>query len=99
MAVPDDVVAAAKVPHFAPVQPVPLSARETPLLPKSLVTVAVMVWVAPTATDAVVGATVIPITIGVALTVMTVEADLVVSATDVAVAVTVAGVGTAAGAL
>lgn len=77
-------------PHMAPEQPAPESDQVTPLFCASLETVGVNCFVAETATDAEVGAT---LTETGGVSVMVVEEILVLSATDVAVNVTVFGVG------
>jgi hypothetical protein len=83
------------VPQAEPEHPSPVTVQVTPLSAGSLTTVAVKSWVASTTTVAEVGDTETLIA-----TIVTVaDADLLLSATEVAVTVTVAGVGTAAGAV
>jgi hypothetical protein len=83
------------VPQAAPEHPSPVTVQVTPWSAGSLTTVAVKSWVASTTTVAEVGDTETLIA-----TIVTVaDADLLLSATEVAVTVTVAGVGTAAGAV
>lgn len=79
-------------------QPVPpcVSVQVTPLLPGSLVTVAVNCWVAVTLTEAVAGFTE---TATEAVIVTVAAADFVASATEAAVTVTCAGVGDVEGAV
>jgi hypothetical protein len=69
------------------------------LFAESLPTVAVKACVPFTVTLAVVSDKVTEIGAAAAVTVIVADADFVVSATDVAFSVTVAGLGTAAGAL
>jgi hypothetical protein len=71
----------------------------TPLLPVSFCTVAVNCAPVPAVTVPVVGDTEIETFAGAAVTVMVAEAVFVPSATEVAVTVTVAGLGTVAGAV
>ncbi len=87
-----------KVPHAAPLQPEPDKLQVTPLLPGSFVTVAVKLCVPFTCTDAEVGATVTTGGSG-GVTVTMALAETVGAATDVAFSVTVAGFGTADGAV
>src|SRR5260221_370848 len=96
MAAPEALLAADKVPHVAPLQPVPVSVHVTPLFCVSFVTVAVKFWVLLTLTVAAVGARA---TATAAVTVMDAFDVFVVSPTDVAFRVTAAGLGTLAGAL
>jgi len=99
MATPEALVEEERVPQALPVQPVPERVQVTPLFCESLVTVAVKGCVAPpTCTFAEVGATETPM-MGAAVTVMVAAANLLPLATEVAVKVTVAGVGTVAGAV
>ncbi len=79
-------------------QPVPVTVQVTPLAAESPVTFAVKACVPPTATLAV-GSDSATATTGAVVNVMVVLADFVPSATEVAVNVTVAGLGTAAGAV
>ena len=100
IAVPEALVADDKVPQVAPLHPAPVNVQVTPLFCASFCTVAVMLRVCPVCTDAVAGFTETEIAGGVALViVMVAVAVLVVSATDFAVNVTVAGLGTLAGAV
>ena len=90
------VLAGATVPHVGEHATPPwVKVQVTPLLVTSFATVAINCCVALTATLAVAGETetVIPTTVAVAV------ADLDVSDTEVAVRVTVAGLGTVAGAV
>ena len=96
IATPEALLAADKVPHVAPLQPVPVSVHVTPLFCVSFVTVAVKFWVLLTLTVAAVGARA---TATAAVTVMDAFDVFVVSPTDVAFRVTAAGLGTLAGAL
>jgi len=96
IATPEALLAADKVPHVAPLQPVPVRVHVTPLFWLSFVTVAVKFCVLLTLTVAAVGATFTPTG---AVTVIAVVELLVVSAIDVAFNVTAAGLGTLAGAL
>jgi hypothetical protein len=98
IAAPEALEGADKVPHVAPLQPVPESAQVTPLFCESFVTVAVKFCVSPVCTLALVGATLTEIT-GAAVTVIVAVLCFVPSATEVAVNVTVAGLGTLAGAV
>jgi hypothetical protein len=77
----------------------PLTCQEAPWFEESLLTVAVNCCCVVTGTEAVVGLMETEMGTGVALMVMVAGADFEPSATEVAVSVTVAGVGTAAGAL
>jgi|SRR5271165_6569538 len=99
MAVPDALLAAERVPHVAPLQPVPDRAQVTPLFALSLITVAVNGWVNPTCTLAVVSERLTAIAGGAGVTVIAAEAVFVGSVTDVAVSVIAGGVGTLAGAV
>jgi len=87
------------VPQAAPVHPAPVTVQVTPWPAVSPVTVAVKACVPFTVTLAVVSDKVTEIGAAAAVTVIVADADFVVSATDVAFNVTVAGFGTAAGAL
>ena len=106
-ATPEALLAAETVPHVAAVHPVPDSAQLTPSFALSFATVAVNACICPVCTDAVVGATVTDIAgagggvgvDGAAVIVITAPAVLVPSATEVAVSATLAGLGTAAGAV
>jgi hypothetical protein len=97
--VPEALVVAESVPQVAPLHPVPLSVQLTPLFCASFVTVAVKVCVPiPACTLCVAGATATTIT-GVAEIVIVALALRVPSAAALALIVTVAGVGTLAGAV
>ena len=96
---PDALDGADSMPHAAPLHPAPESAQVTPLLAGSFVTVALTWSIPPACTLAAVSETVTLIAGGAAVTVIVTEADFVVSATEVAVSITVAGVGTLAGAI
>ena len=96
---PEALVVGETVPHAVPLQPVPVTVQVTPLFAESLPTVAVKACVPFTVTLAVVSDNVTVMGAVVVVTVIVAEADFVVSATDVAFNVTVAGFGTAAGAL
>jgi hypothetical protein len=98
IATPEALDAADRVPQVAPLQPVPARVQATPLFCESFVTVAAKFCVSPVCTLAVVGAT-LTTTAGAAVTVIVAVPCLVPSATEVAVSVTVAGVGTLAGAV
>lgn len=99
MAMPEALVELESVPQEAPEQPTPVRAQVTPLFCGSLVTVALKDFVPFGAcTLAAVGATTTAMA-GGAVTVIAAEEDFVESATDVAVSVTLAGVGTLAGAV
>jgi hypothetical protein len=95
---PEALEAADKVPHVAPLQPAPVKVHVTPLFCVSLVTVAMMFCALLVCTDALVGLTATE-TGGGGTTVNVATALFVVSVTDCAVSVTVAGTGTAAGAV
>ena len=100
IAVPEALVDVDNVPQVAPLHPAPPKVQVTPLFCESFCTVAVTVCVCPVCTDADVGFTATEMAGGVAVvTVIVVAAVLVVSATDLAVSVTVAGLGTLAGAV
>jgi hypothetical protein len=96
IAAPEAPVVVESVPHVAPLQPAPESVQLTPLFCVSLVTVAVKLRPCPAATVAVVGARLTPTA---AVTVIVAEPTFVPSVTLFAVSVTVAGLGTAAGAV
>jgi len=98
-ATPEALDAGATTPHATPVQPIPVTAQVTPLLAESPVTVAVKACVPLTVTLAADSERVTATGGGVAVNVIVVLADLVVSAIDAALSVTVAGAGTAAGAV
>lgn len=87
-----------RVPQVEPEQPEPDRAHVTPLFAESFATMAVKFCVPLTATDAVLGETDTVIG-GAAATVIVAVAVLVVSVAEVAFSVTVAGVGTVAGAV
>jgi hypothetical protein len=93
------VVTFVSAPHVAPEQPVPESDHVTPLFCESFCNVAVKAAVVDTCTDVDVGLTPTEIGGGAAVTVIVADDDFVPSATDVAFIVTVAGAGTAAGAV
>ena len=100
MAAPDALPGADNAPHAAPLQPAPDSAQVTPLFWASFVTPALKIVVALTATIAVIWERVTAIAEAGAAVIATVAvADFVPSATAVALSVTVAGLGTAAGAV
>jgi hypothetical protein len=90
---------AESVPHAEPLQPAPESAQVTPLFCESFWTVAVKAWDCSTVTDWLAGETATLIGGGGAVTVTVALAVFVLSVTDVAVKVTVAGLGTVAGAV
>jgi hypothetical protein len=94
--VPEALEVAEMLPQAVPEQPAPVKVQVTPWV--LFVTVAVMVCVPLATTFAVVGDTVTPTT-GAAVTVIVELALLVGSVTEVAVSVTVAGLGTLAGAV
>jgi len=98
MPAPDALELADSVPHVAPEHPPPVRAQVTPLFCRSFVTVAETLRVCPICTEAVTGLTAI-VTGGAAVIVTVTAVVLVLSATDCAVAVTVAGAGTAVGAV
>jgi hypothetical protein len=87
-----------KVPQVEPLQPEPDRLHVTPELVGSFVTVALKFCVALTTTEAVLGETDAVIG-GAVVIVIVAEAVLVPSVAEVAVRVTVAGVGTVAGAV
>jgi hypothetical protein len=97
--VPDALVAGVTEPQAAALHPVPVTVQVTPLFAESLATVAVNGCVPFTVTFAVLADNVTAIGATAAVSVIVAEADFVVSATDVAFKVTVAGLGTAAGAM
>jgi hypothetical protein len=97
--VADVVVTFVSVPHVAPEQPVPESDHVTPLFCESFCSVAVKAAVVDTCTDVERGLTPTEIGNGAAVTVIVADADFVPSDTEVAFSVTVAGAGTAAGAV
>jgi F0F1-type ATP synthase assembly protein I len=97
--VPDELVAADKLPHEGPPHSEPERAQVTPLFEGWPVTVAVKVVVAFTATVDEVGAIETETPAGGEVIVIAAEADFVVSLTDVAVSVTVGGFGAVAGAV
>ena len=100
IATPEVLEAAESVPHAAPLQPAPDRVQFTPLFWESLCRVAVKFVVMPTCTLPVFGDTVTTIGGGGAgVTVIVPVPALVGSATEVAVRLTVAGVGTPAGAV
>ena len=96
IAIPEALDVVDKLPHVAPLQPVPLSVHVTPWFCPSFETVAVKLCVSPTFTVAVNGDTTTEIA---GATVIVEEKLRVPSATEVALIVTVAGDGTAAGAV
>jgi hypothetical protein len=99
MEMPDALLLAESVPQVAPVQPAPVSDQLTPLFCASFVTVAEKGFVPPLAwTFAEVGRIATLITGGTVMVIIA-TADFVASATEVAVRVTVAGEGTAGGAV
>ncbi len=87
------------VPQDTAAQPVPDKLQLTPLLAESFFTVAVKPVDCDTCTDAEAGFTVTEMGAEAVVIVMAALADLVLSAIDVALRVTVAGLGTLAGAL
>ena len=93
------VVTLVSVPQVAPLHPAPESDQLTPLFCVSFCTEALKLVAVETCTEFVVGLTETEIAGGAAVTVMTAAADFVPFATEVAVSVTVAGVGTVAGAV
>jgi hypothetical protein len=100
IAVPEALLAAESVPHVAAVHPAPMSVHVTPLFAESPVTVAVKLELLLTTTIAVgcESETATPAATPEAIVIVA-EADFVPSVTDVAVMVTVAGLGTVAGAV
>jgi hypothetical protein len=98
---PDVLEAGETVPHAIPVQLEPESDQFTPLFDESFCKVAANVWVPPTATLAIDGATTteIPDVFDPDVSVIVAFADFVVSSTAVAVSITVGGLGTVAGAV
>jgi hypothetical protein len=100
IAVADALLVADKVPHVAALHPAPASAQVTPLFAESPVTVAVKFTVPLASTvDVVCESETATPAAAPAVIVIVADADFVPSATDVAVIVTVAGFGTAAGAV
>jgi hypothetical protein len=97
--VTDVVVMLDSVPQVEPEQPEPERVQVTPLFAESFWTEAVKFAAVETRTAADVGLTETEMGGGAAVMVIEAEADLVPSATEVALRVTVAGVGTEAGAL
>jgi hypothetical protein len=97
--VADVVVTFVSVPQLAPEQPVPESDHVTPLFCESFCTAALKFAVVETCTESDVGLTETEIGGGPAVIVKVAVADFVPSLTDVAFIVTVAGVGTDAGAV
>jgi hypothetical protein len=97
--VTDVVVTFVSVPQLAPEQPVPESDHVTPLFCESFCTAALKFAVVETCTESDVGLTETKIGGGPAVIVKVAVADFVPSLTDVALIVTVAGVGTDAGAV
>ena len=93
------MLAAESVPHVAALQPDPDNVQFTPLFPASFATVAVNIIVLPMGTVAVLGERVTETPPAAAVMVIVAAAVFVPSATDVAVSFTVAGLGTAAGAV
>ena len=87
------------VPQVAPEHPVPESDHVTPLFCESFCSVALKLAEAETWTDADVGATETETGRGAGVTVIVADDDFVPSLIEVAFNATVAGVGTAAGAL
>ena len=96
IATPDALEADESVPHVAPLHPAPVNAHVTPWFSRSFETVAAKLCVSPKFTVAVNGATATEIA---GTTVIVEEKLRVPSATEVALIVTVAGEGTAAGAV
>ena len=86
-------------PQAEPLQPAPVSVQLSPLFWLSCCTVAVMLWVSPVCTETAVGATATPIAGAVALITTCAVAFFVGCACKTAAMVTVAGEGTAAGAV
>ena len=95
----DVVVTFVNVPQLAPEQPVPESDQVTPLPCESFCNVAVKAAAVDTCTDVERGLMPTEIGSGAAVTVIVAVPDFVPSATEVAFSVTVAGVGTDAGAV
>jgi len=96
---PDALAPLESVPQVAPLQPTPDSAQVTPWFCVSFVTVAVKTCVPPEACTVALGGATLTAIAGGAVTVIVAAPDFVPSATEVAVKVTVAGEGTAAGAV
>ena len=86
-------------PQVAPEHPAPERDQVTPLFCESFCTVAVKLAVVDTCTESEVGLTETEIGGAAAVMVIVAAADFVPFATEVAVSVTVAGDGTAAGAV
>ena len=86
------------VPHALPLQPEPDNVQFTPLFCVSFCTVAAKFCDCPVCTDALAGDTLTLTGGGGAVTVIVALELLLVSPTDVAVSVTLAGLGTVAGA-
>lgn len=99
IAAPDALDAADSVPQAAAVHPEPLSAHVTPLFWASFCTVAVMLWVLPVCTEALVGDTETAIVVAPAITVTCAVSITVDCACEIAAMVIAAGEGTAAGAV
>lgn len=99
IAAPDALEVLDSVPHAVPVHPAPDSAQVTPLFCESLCTVAVTFCVLPTCAEKVVGDNVTEITGVVAVMVTCATSKTAGLATATAAIVTVAGDGTAAGAV
>jgi hypothetical protein len=87
------------VPHAIPVQPAPLSVQVTPWFLASFATVAVNSRLLFVITLPPAAGVRVTLTLGAAVTVIVAVADLFPSATEVAVNVTLAGLGTLAGAV
>jgi hypothetical protein len=98
-AAPEALDVGVTVPHAAPVQTAPASDQVTPLPAASFATVAVNACVAPTWTLAVVSKSVTLTAVEAPVTMIVAVPFLDPSATDVAVSVTIAGLGTLAGAV
>ena len=99
MAVPDALEVVESVPQDAPEQPAPVNVQVTPLFCVSFCSVAVMLCVCPVCTEALAGATATVIADALAVMVTCAAAVLIDCACEMAVTVTVAGDGTAAGAV
>jgi len=99
MGAPDALEAVDNVPQVAPLHPVPARLHVTPLFCESFCTVALKLCPLFTCTVALDGATPTTMPCGADVMVMVAAADLPVLATEVAVRVTVAGLGTFAGAV
>lgn len=98
-ATPDALEAADNVPQAAATHPAPLSVQVTPLFCVSCCTVAVKLCVFPTCTEELVGVTLSAISCAEDITVTCAVSNAVGSACAIAVTVTVAGEGTAVGAV